>query len=152
MNSTIPEHLQTTDGFVHAAFEAFDAELESQLGIKVDDFKEVYDAAAEELENCVEDGTSSRYVVDDLCQSERLGDYAASIELHDYIRLNPDFDKYIDLWGEQGSIYDALHNSFIDLVVKSPERAICTYFKQKWDADPMEGWVLIDEDNDPVVD
>lgn len=51
MNSAIPEHLQTTDGFVHAAFEAFDAELESQLGIKVDDFKEVYDAAAEELES-----------------------------------------------------------------------------------------------------
>ena len=152
MNTTIPEHLQTTGGFVHAAFEAFDAELESQLGIKVDDFKEVYDATAEQLEKCVEDGTSSRYVVDDLCQSERLGDYAASIELHDYIRLNPDFDKYIDLGDTQDNIYDALHNSFIDLVVKAPERAICTYFKQKWNVDPMEGWVLIDEDNDPIVD
>ena len=59
-------HLQTTDEFVHAAYEAFDAELESQLDIKVDDFKEVYEAAAEQLEKCVEDGTSSRYVVDDL--------------------------------------------------------------------------------------
>lgn len=44
-------HLQTTDEFVHAAYEAFDAELESQLGIKVDDFKEVYEAAAEQLES-----------------------------------------------------------------------------------------------------
>ena len=66
--------------------------------------------------------------------------------------MNPDFDKYIDIWGTKDSIYNALHNSFIDLVVKAPERAICTYFKGKWGVDPMEGWVLVDEDNDPVVD
>lgn len=65
------------------------------------------------------------------------------MELWEYIRLNPDFDQYVEFYGSTRRLADTLFDAFYDMVVRAPERAIRYYFEDQWGMDPFKkDWTL----------
>lgn len=143
--NTIPQNLLTKSGFLAAAVEGLDAELEEQLGIDIEDYNEYYNTVREVLEDQADEGRAVISILESISEDERVIGVAESMELHDYIRLNPDFDRYIEFNGDTGRLADSLFDAFFTVVVRAPERAIRYYFEDEWDMDPFKtDWTLTD--------
>lgn len=139
------EHLFTVDGFTQACMDAFAAELKIQLGINIEDFDAYLDVARIVLKDQVEEGSDVTSIVEHICEDPRLTDIATSMELWEYIRLNPDFGQYVEFYGSTRRLEDTLFDTFYDRVVRAPERAIRYYFEDEWDMDPFKtDWTLTD--------
>lgn len=61
-------------------------------------------------------------ILESISEDERVIDVAESMELHDYIRLNPDFDQYIEFNGDTGRLADSLFDTFYTVVVRPRTR------------------------------
>lgn len=131
--NTIPQNLTTKSGFLTAAIEGLDDQLEKQLGIDIEDYNEYYSTVREVLEDQADEGRAVMSILESISEDERVIDVAESMELHDYIRLNPDFDQYIEFYGSTHRLADTLFDAFYDVVVRAPERAIREYFNNKYD-------------------
>lgn len=137
------ERLFTVEGFTQACMDAFAAELKIQLGINIEDFDAYLDVARIVLKDQVEEGGNATSIVEHICEDPRLTDIATSMELWEYIRLNPDFGQYVEFYGTTRRLEDTLFDMFYDRVVCAPERAIRYYFADEWDMDPFKtDWTL----------
>lgn len=65
-----------------------------------------------------------------------------------HIKLNPEFDQYIDFYGSTDRLSSSLFNTFHSMVTRAPERAIRTYLEVNFGTDPFADtdWKL-EEDN-----
>lgn len=140
---TNAEQLFNVEGFTQACMDAFAAELEHQLGIDIEDFDAYLDVARIVLKDQVEEGSDVTSIIEYICEDPRLTDIANSMELWEYIRLNPDFDQYVEFYGSTRRLADTLFDAFYDMVVRAPERAIRYYFEDQWGMDPFKkDWTL----------
>ena len=136
--NTIPQNLLTKSGFLAAAVEGLDAELEEQLGIDIEDYNEYYNTVREVLEDQADEGRAVISILESISEDERVIGVAESMELHDYIRLNPDFDRYIEFNGDTGRLADSLFDAFFTVVVRAPERAIREYIFDTYDIEVFD--------------
>lgn len=136
--NTIPQNLLTKSGFLAAAVEGLDAELEEQLGIDIEDYNEYYNTVREVLEDQADEGRAVISILESISEDERVIGVAKSMELHDYIRLNPDFDRYIEFNGDTGRLADSLFDAFFTVVVRAPERAIREYIFDTYDIEVFD--------------
>lgn len=136
--NTIPQSLLTKSGFLAAAVEGLDAELEKQLGIDIEDYAEYYSTVREVLEDQADEGRAVISILESISEDERVIGVAESMELHDYIRLNPDFDRYIEFNGDTGRLADSLFDAFFTVVVRAPERAIREYIFDTYDIEVFD--------------
>lgn len=139
MSTITADQLFTVDGFTQACMEAFDAELENQLGIDIEDYNAYLDVARIVLKDQVEEGGDVTSVIKYISDDPRLTDIATSMELWEYIRLNPDFGQYVEFHGTTRRLEDTLFDTFYDRVVHAPERAIREYFDSEYGIDPFDG-------------
>lgn len=139
MSTITAEHLFTVDGFTQACLDAFDAELENQLGIDIEDYDAYLDVVRLVFKDQVEEGGDVTSVIEYISDDPRLTDIAESMELWEYIQLNPDFDKYIDFYGDTSRLAESLFDAFYTVVVRAPERAIREYFDNEYGIDPFDG-------------
>lgn len=139
MSTQIPANLLTVDGFTQACLDAFDAELENQLGIDIEDYDEYRDVVRLVLKEQVDEGDNAAFAIERLSEDSRLIDVAESMELWEYIKLNPDFDQYIDFTGDTSRLADTLFDAFYSVVTRAPERAIREYFGNEYGIDPFDG-------------
>ena len=135
---TIPQNLRTKSGFLTAAIEGLDAELEEQLGIDIEDYNAYYSIVREVLEDQADEGRAVMSILESISEDERVIDVAESMELHDYIRLNPEFDRYIEFNGDTGRLADSLFDAFYTVVVRAPERAIREYIFYTYDIEVFD--------------
>lgn len=133
------ERLFTVEGFTQACMDAFTAELEIQLGINIEDFDAYLDVARIVLKDQVEEGGNATSIVEHICEDPRLTDIANSMELWEYIRLNPDFGQYVEFYGTTRRLENTLFDTFYDRVVHAPERAIREHFDSEYGIDPFDG-------------
>ena len=65
-----------------------------------------------------------------------------------HIKLNPEFDQYIDFCDDTACLADNLYHAFYSTVIRAPERAIRTYMVDNFGIDPYADtdWEL-EEDN-----
>lgn len=138
MITTIPQNLRTKSGFRTAAIEGLDDQLEKQLGIDIEDYNEYYSIVREVLEDQADEGRAVMDILESISEDERVLDVAESMELHDYIRLNPDFDQYIEFYGDTSRLADTLFDAFYDVVVRAPERAIREYIYTTYDIEVFD--------------
>lgn len=152
--NTIPQNLLTKSGFLAAAVEGLDAELEEQLGIDIEDYNEYYNTVREVLEDQADEGRAVMSILESISEDERVIGVAESMELHDYIRLNPDFDRYIEFNGDTGRLADSLFDAFFTVVVRAPERAIREYIFDTYDIEVFDTeveWNLDEVDSTPPI-
>lgn len=136
--NTIPQNLTTKSGFLTAAIEGLDDQLEEQLGIDIEDYNEYYSVVREVLEDQADEGRAVMSILESISEDERVIDVAESMELHDYIRLNPDFDRYIEFNGDTGRLAESLFDAFYDVVVRAPERAIREHIFATYDIEVFD--------------
>lgn len=136
--NTIPQNLTTKSGFLTAAIEGLDDQLEEQLGIDIEDYDEYYSVVREVLEDQADEGRAVMSILESISEDERVIDVAESMELHDYIRLNPDFDRYIEFNGDTGRLAESLFDAFYTVVVRAPERAIREYIFATYDIEVFD--------------
>lgn len=151
---TIPQNLRTKSGFLTAAIEGLDAELEEQLGIDIEDYAEYYSVVREVLEDQADEGRAVMSILESISEDERVIDVAESMELHDYIRLNPEFDRYIEFNGDTGRLADSLFGAFYTVVVRAPERAIREYIFATYDIEVFDTeveWNLDEVDSTTTI-
>lgn len=140
--------IKTVSDFKTAALKALDAELENQLGLTIEDYPAFLEAAREAVEETVVAGEPVAYILDDLSEDMDIINIADSLELWEYIKLNPEFDQYIDFCDDTARLADNLYHAFYTTVTRAPERAIRTYLVDNFGIDPYADtdWELI-EDN-----
>ena len=139
MSTVTAEQLFTVDGFTQACLDAFDAELENQLGIDIEDYDAYLDVVRAVLQDQVGEGGDVTSVIEFICEESRMIDFAESMELWEYIRLNPDFGQYVEFHGTTRRLEDTLFDTFYDRVVHAPERAIREHFASEYGIDPFDG-------------
>lgn len=139
MSTITADQLFTVEGFTQACMEAFDAELENQLGIDIEDYDAYLAVARIVLKDLVEEGGDVTSIIEYISDDPRLTDIANSMELWEYIRLNPDFDQYVEFYGTARRLADTLFDAFYAMVVRAPERAIREYFDSEYGIDPFDG-------------
>jgi len=91
------------------------------------------------LQDQVGEGEDVTSVIEFICEESRMIDFAESMELWEYIQLNPDFDKYIEFTGDTSRLADSLFDAFYTVVTRAPERAIREYFDNEYGIDPFDG-------------
>lgn len=140
--------IKTVSDFKTAALKALDAELENQLGLTIEDYPAFLEAAREAVEDAVSAGETIAYIVESLSEYTDIVNIAESMELWEYIKLNPDFDQYIEFYGDTSRLADTLYDAFYVTVTRAPERAIREYLDDTYDIDPLVemDWKL-EEDN-----
>ena len=145
---TISDSIKTVSGFTTVALEALDAELENQLGLTIKDYPGFLAAARQAVKDTVGADEPVAYLLDYLSEDMDIVNIADSLELWEYIKLNPEFDQYIEFYGSTDRLADTLYDAFYSTVASAPGRAIRTYLMDNYMVDPYVdlGWEL-EEDN-----